>query len=73
MNKPFISIRRMNRHLKLADIYKGANPQQAIEKLEQLKSVVPSSVLADKKLAEVYYMNNRLIKHLRHMPVYPFV
>ena len=49
-------------YLKLADIYKGANPQQAIEKLEQLKSVVPSSVLADKKLAEVYYMNNRFDK-----------
>jgi tetratricopeptide (TPR) repeat protein len=49
-------------YLKLADIYKGANPQQAIEKLEQLKSVVPSSVLADKKLAEVYYMNNHFDK-----------
>ena len=45
-------------YLKLADIYKGANPQQAIEKLEQLKSVDPSNILADKKLAEVYYMNN---------------
>lgn len=45
-------------YLKLADIYKGANPQQAIEKLEQLKSVDPSNILADKKLAKVYYMNN---------------
>ena len=34
-------------YLKLADIYKGANPQQAIEKLEQLKAVDPSSVQAD--------------------------
>ena len=49
-------------YLKLADIYKGANPQQAIEKLEQLKAVDPSSVQADKKLAEVYYMNNRFDK-----------
>ena len=49
-------------YLNLADVYKGANPQQAIEKLEQLKSVVPSCVLADKKLAEVYYMNNRFDK-----------
>lgn len=49
-------------YLKLADIYKGANPQQAIEKLEQLKSVDPSNILADKKLAEVYYMNNNFDK-----------
>ena len=27
--------------------------------MEQLKAVDPSSVQADKKLAEVYYMNNR--------------
>lgn len=49
-------------YVKLADIYKGANPQQAIEKLEQLKAINPSSVLADKKLAEVYYMNNNFDK-----------
>ncbi|WP_455585756.1 tetratricopeptide repeat protein [Bacteroides sp.] len=49
-------------YLNLADIYKGANPQLAIKELEQLKSVVPSCVLADKKLAEVYYMNNRFDK-----------
>lgn len=49
-------------YLHLADIYKGSNPQEAIEKLEQLKAVVPTCALADKKLAEVYYMDNRFGK-----------
>ena len=41
-------------YLKFADVYKAASPQLAIEKLEQLKSIDPSSVAADKKLAEIY-------------------
>ena len=44
-------------YLKFADVYKAASPQLAIEKLEQLKSIDPSSVAADKKLAEIYYLN----------------
>lgn len=49
-------------YLKYADVYKGASPQVAIEKLEQLKAIHPNSVAADKKLAEVYYLNNQFDK-----------
>lgn len=49
-------------YLKFADVYKAASPQLAIEKLEQLKSIDPSSVAADKKLAEIYYLNNKFDK-----------
>lgn len=49
-------------YLKYADVYKTASPQAAIEKLEQLKAIHPASVLADKKLAEVYYLNNQFDK-----------
>ena len=49
-------------YLKFADVYKGASPQLAIEKLEQLKNLDPSCVAADKKLAEVYYLNNKFDK-----------
>lgn len=45
-------------YLKFADVYKAASPQLAIEKLEQLKALNPNSVIADKKLAEIYYLNN---------------
>ncbi|MEG1563094.1 MAG: hypothetical protein RR365_05120 [Bacteroides sp.] len=46
-------------YLKFAEVYKGASPQLAIEKLVQLKKRNPSCTLADKKLAEIYYLNNR--------------
>lgn len=46
-------------YLKFADVYKAASPQLAIEKLEQLKAIAPADVEADKKLAEIYYLNNR--------------
>lgn len=49
-------------YLKFADVYKSASPQLAIEKLEQLRAVNPSSMLPDKKLAEIYYLNNRFDK-----------
>ncbi|MDO4164836.1 MAG: tetratricopeptide repeat protein [Bacteroides sp.] len=46
-------------YLKYAKAYKSASPSLAIEKLQQLKSVAPDCVEADKELAEVYYANNR--------------
>ena len=49
-------------YLKFADVYKAASPSLAIEKLEQLKAVNPNSVLADKKLAEIHYLNNHFDK-----------
>lgn len=49
-------------YLKFADVYKVASPQLAIEKLEQLKVINPNSVIADKKLAEIYYLNNNFDK-----------
>lgn len=49
-------------YLKYADVYKGASPQLAIEKLEQLKTIDPNGVEADKELAEVYYLNNKFGK-----------
>lgn len=49
-------------YLKFADVYKAASPSLAIEKLEQLKAINPNSVLADKKLAEIYYLNNQFGK-----------
>lgn len=45
-------------YLKYADIYKGASPALAVEKLEQLRLLDPTNVLVDKKLAEVYYLKN---------------
>lgn len=41
---------------------KGASPQLAIEKLEQLRAINPTSTVPDKKLAEIYYLNNRFDK-----------
>lgn len=49
-------------YLKFADVYKGASPQLAIEKLEQLRAINPTSTVPDKKLAEIYYLNNRFDK-----------
>lgn len=49
-------------YLKFAEVYKAASPSLAIEKLEQLKSMNPNSVVADKKLAEIQYLNNHFDK-----------
>lgn len=49
-------------YLKYAGVYKVASPQLAIEKLEQLKTIAPGSMEADKELAEVYYLNNKFGK-----------
>lgn len=45
-------------YLKYADIYKSANANLAIEKLNQLKELEPSNLAVDKKLAEIYYSKN---------------
>lgn len=49
-------------YLKYAQAYKSASPSQAIEKLQQLKTIAPDYLEADKELAEVYYANNRFGK-----------
>lgn len=49
-------------YLKYAQAYKSASPSQAIEKLQQLKTIAPDCVEADKELAEVYCTNNRFGK-----------
>lgn len=49
-------------YFKYARVYKTASPSQAIEKLEELKRVLPDCVEADQALAEVYYDNNRFAK-----------
>lgn len=46
-------------YLKYAQAYKSASPSQAIDKLQQLKTLAPDYLEADKELAEVYYANNR--------------
>lgn len=46
-------------YLKYADIYKGANPALSIEKLEQLRAIDPNSIDVDRKLAEIYYGDNK--------------
>ena len=51
-----------NAYMQYADVYKSSNPQLAIEKLEQLKSILPNSIVADKKLAEIYYLSNQFEK-----------
>lgn len=48
-------------YLKYADVYKSANASLAIEKLNQLKAE-PSNTAVDKKLAEIYYLKNDLVK-----------
>lgn len=49
-------------YLKYAQAYKSASPSQAIEKLQQLKTIAPDYLEADEELAEVYYANNRFGK-----------
>ena len=49
-------------YLKYADIYKSANANLAVEKLEQLKTLEPSNTNVDKKLAEIYYFKNDFAK-----------
>ena len=49
-------------YLKYARAYKSASPSQAIDKLQQLKSLVPDYLEADKELAGVYYATNRFGK-----------
>ena len=49
-------------YLKYAQVYRAANPSLAIEKLEQLKTLDPTSVEADKGLAEIYYSTNKFDK-----------
>ena len=49
-------------YLKYAQVYRAANPSLAIEKLEQLKTLDPASVEADKGLAEIYYSTNKFEK-----------
>ncbi len=49
-------------YLKYARAYKSASPSQAIDKLQQLKALVPDCPEADKELAGVYYANNRFGK-----------
>lgn len=45
-------------YFKYADIYRGANPQLAIEKLEQLRAI-DASIDVERKLAEFYYSSNK--------------
>lgn len=49
-------------YLKYADIYKSASAPLAIDKLNQLKALDPSNTAIDKKLAEIYYLNNDFSK-----------
>ena len=49
-------------YLKYARAYKSASPSQAIDKLQQLKSLAPDYLEADKELAGVYYATNRFGK-----------
>lgn len=49
-------------YIKYARAYKSVSPAQAIEKLEQLKTIVPNDPEVDKELAEVYYSTNRFDK-----------
>lgn len=46
-------------YLKYAQAYKTVSPSQAIDKLQQLKTLAPDYLETDKELAEVYYANNR--------------
>lgn len=49
-------------YLEYADIYKSANADLAIEKLNQLKALEPSNTAVDRKLAEIYYSKNEFGK-----------
>lgn len=46
-------------YFRLADIYRYTNPQAAIEKLVQLKQVMPTLYTVDQKLATIYYSKNQ--------------
>ncbi|KAA6338295.1 Lipopolysaccharide assembly protein B [termite gut metagenome] len=46
-------------YLKYAQVYKNINPEQAIDKLTELKQLDTSSIEVDRALAGVYYSNNR--------------
>lgn len=49
-------------YLKYAEAYKSVSPSLAIEKLQQLKTIAPDCLEADRELAEVYYAGNRFGK-----------
>src|SRR5574344_2270431 len=50
-------------YLKYAKIYKGANPTEAINKLEDLKAVDPSQAAnVDKTIAKIWYQKNQFQK-----------
>ena len=52
-------------YLKYAAAYRTAAPEQAIGKLQQLKTVLPDCPEADRALAEIYYANNRFDEAVR--------
>lgn len=45
-------------YVKFADIYKRSNPDLAISKLEDLRTIEPNNIEVDRKLADVYYTKN---------------
>ena len=49
-------------YVKYARAYRDVNSTLAIEKLNQLKLKEPTFLLADKELADIYYMNNDFAK-----------
>lgn len=50
-------------YLKYAKVYRGANPTEAINKLEELKSVDPSQAAnVDKTIAKIWYQKNQFQK-----------
>lgn len=50
-------------YLKYAKVYKGANPTEAINKLEDLKAVDPSQATnVDKTIAKIWYQKNQFQK-----------
>lgn len=49
-------------YLKYAEIYRGANPQLAVQKLEDLRAIDPSNVDVDRKLAHIHYAANNFAK-----------
>jgi tetratricopeptide (TPR) repeat protein len=50
-------------YLKYADVYRSAHPGQAIDKLEELKSVDPQKAsIVDKAEAQIYYSHNEFDK-----------
>lgn len=50
-------------YLKYAKVYRGANPAEAINKLEDLKAVDPSQAsMVDKTIAKIWYQKNQFDK-----------